>query len=303
MLWNAIVVSSWAVTTLKPAVSRLWLTDWLTDLWQGNLRPDSLDTLLRPGWSFSEKTKSLAGHRCCASAKRGWQQLPLRGQRVTLGDALFLGGTLCLCLQRRLEGWADLVLRGAEVFWVNTWCKTKTQATNTGQPSGGDPIVSPLLVNRHEKERAVPLCSWTVGSPRALSWMHHTARSGSQSRQRVSAINSRLNMPLPGYKWFLRMYIWGGCRAGYSTITGLVLLQTTRQSVMERDTDPTLLVMVKPSVCEWTNQREIREKHFTHLPFNIPIMQVLSRSMHKCTGTESLRINTTQKLIILLFIT
>lgn len=99
------------------------------------------------------------------------------------------------------------------------------------------------------------------------------------------------------------MYIWGGCRAGYSTITGLLFLQTTRQSVMERDTDPTLLVMVKPSVCECTNQKEIREKHFTHLPFNIPIMQVLSRSMHKRTGTESIRINTTQKLIILLFIT
>lgn len=37
------------------------------------------------------------------------------------------------------------------MFSVNTWCKTKTQDTNTGQPSGGDPIVSPLLLNRHEK--------------------------------------------------------------------------------------------------------------------------------------------------------
>lgn len=61
------------------------------------------------------------------------------------------GGTRCLCLQGRLDGWADLVLRGAGVFWVNIWCKTKTQAANTGQPSGGDPIVSPLTLSRHKK--------------------------------------------------------------------------------------------------------------------------------------------------------
>lgn len=96
------------------------------------------------------EASSLAGHWRCASVKHGWQQLPVCGQRVTLGDVLFWG-TLCLCLRRRLEGWADLVLRGADVFWVNTRCKTKTRAANTGQPSGGDPIVSPLPLSRHER--------------------------------------------------------------------------------------------------------------------------------------------------------
>lgn len=96
------------------------------------------------------EASSSAGHWRCASVEHGWQQLPVCGQRVTLGDMLFWG-TLCLCPWRRLEGWADLVLRGADVFWVNTRCKTKTRAANTGQPSGGDPIVSPLPLSRHER--------------------------------------------------------------------------------------------------------------------------------------------------------
>lgn len=37
------------------------------------------------------------------------------------------------------------------MFGVNTWCKTKTQATNSGQPSDGDPILSLLLLSRHER--------------------------------------------------------------------------------------------------------------------------------------------------------
>lgn len=85
--------------------------------------------LLHLGGGFSGKTKCLAGHWCCSLAKCGWQPLPLYGQRVTLGNMLFWG-TLSLCLWRRLEGWADLVLREAGVFWVNTWCKTKTLVTN-----------------------------------------------------------------------------------------------------------------------------------------------------------------------------
>lgn len=66
-------------------------------------------------------------------------------------------GTRCLCLWGRLDGWADLVLRGTGVFWVNIWCKTKTQAANRSQPSGGDPIVSPLPLRRHKQE-GPPLC-------------------------------------------------------------------------------------------------------------------------------------------------
>lgn len=66
-------------------------------------------------------------------------------------------GTQRLCLRGRLDGWADLVLRGTGVFWVNIWCKTKTQAANTGQPSGGDPIVSPLPLRWRTQEEP-PLC-------------------------------------------------------------------------------------------------------------------------------------------------
>lgn len=37
------------------------------------------------------------------------------------------------------------------MFWVNTRCKTKTQAKNSGQPSDGDLILCLLVLTRHEK--------------------------------------------------------------------------------------------------------------------------------------------------------
>lgn len=149
-------------TTLKP-LSRLWLTD----LWQGNPRPDSLDTLLHPGWSFSEKTKSLAGHRCWVLAKHGWQQLPLCGQRVTLGDMLFWGDTVSLPAEE---------IRG--VSWPRSqrgWCvlsKHLVQDKNAGYKHR--PTLRrwshcfPITPEQAWERRAVPLWSWAAGSPRAL---------------------------------------------------------------------------------------------------------------------------------------
>lgn len=48
-----VMSSFWeGIIAQKPVVSRLWLAG----LWQGNLRPESLDILLRSGWSFSEQS-------------------------------------------------------------------------------------------------------------------------------------------------------------------------------------------------------------------------------------------------------
>lgn len=138
------------------------------------------------------KTKSLAGHWCCSWAMCGWQPLPLCGQRVTLGSMLFWGDTESLPVE---------AIRG--VSWPRSqraWCvlsKHLVQDKNTGykqgQPSGRDPIVSPLLLNRHEREKhllGVPELQGVLVPLVALSLnVSHRARSQPQRWPQVTAIS------------------------------------------------------------------------------------------------------------------
>ncbi len=229
----------------------------------------------------------MAGHWCCTLAKHGWQQLPPCVQRVTLGDVLFWG-TLCLCLQRRLEGWADLILRGADVFWVNTWCKTKTGATNTGQPSGGDPIVSPLLLNRHEKGEP-SLC---VPELQGVSWMHRT-RPGQALRA------AHRSLPLTWYQTCHYLPIlfhhtgllWSRLSSNHK-VGGLIHNSSLTNVKMSlgKIPSPKLLLMVRPSVCEcvngWDHWKDLWTKaplSCSLSPFNITIMLIHTEKLHSWT--------------------
>lgn len=127
------------------------------------------------------------------SVKHGWQRLPVCGRRVTLGKVLFCGGTLCLCLRRRLEGWADLVLR-------EPWCvlsKHSVQDKNTSWEHGPTPRAAiPLFLHYSPEQpwegRAVTLCSWAAGSLGALS-STHSAWTGQPLRTcRVSPLTWHL---------------------------------------------------------------------------------------------------------------
>lgn len=127
-----------AVTSQKPLVTILCLIDLWQPLCSYQVKPSRGKQRL---WQDTDAVPWLSmadSNFLCAARGSLWVTCRSGGHRV-------------FSLQRRLDGWADLILRWADVFLVNTWCKTKTEATNIGQPSGGDPIVSPLLLNRHER--------------------------------------------------------------------------------------------------------------------------------------------------------